>query len=181
MKLTIKILCTYICIFLLIIWEPTSATIGLVHINPKDREKNERQVRIVKKRKGIKAQKVKSPTPSWAIDVLIGNEEQIRKQENKKKETGSGSPTQLPWTIPCLLQLIGILWAYSWYILEWEWGESGFHCWGSRSLCICYFCFTWMYLECAHGFTCPPHWVVCPSGSTLVTTSCFLAGNRGLS
>ena len=32
-------------------------------------------------------------------DALIGNEEQKGKQENKKKEIGSGSPTQLPWTV----------------------------------------------------------------------------------
>ena len=50
-----------------------------------------------KKRKGIEVHRVKHPTPSQAIDVLTGDEEQNVKQKNKKK--WSGSPTQLPWTI----------------------------------------------------------------------------------
>ena len=37
---------------------------------------NERQVRRRKKRKEIKAQRGKHPNPSWAIDALIGEEEQ---------------------------------------------------------------------------------------------------------
>ena len=54
----------------------------------------------VKKRKGIEAHRVKHPTPSQATDALIGDEEQNGKpEENKNKETGSGSPTQPLWTI----------------------------------------------------------------------------------
>ena len=38
---------------------------------------------------------MKPYTPAQAIDALIGNEEQNRKQkEEQKKETGSGPPTQ---------------------------------------------------------------------------------------
>ena len=37
---------------------------------------------------------VKQSTPIPAIDVVIGDEEQNVKQENKRKETGSRSPTQ---------------------------------------------------------------------------------------
>ena len=47
-----------------------------------------------KKRKGIKAKRVKHPTLSWATDALIGDEEQNGKRESKKKL--SWSPTQLP-------------------------------------------------------------------------------------
>ena len=53
-------------------------------------------MRRAKKRKEIKAQRVKPPIPSWVVDTLIGDEEQNGKWE---KETESGSPTQLPWTI----------------------------------------------------------------------------------
>ena len=51
--------------------------------NAKKRNKKERQVRRVKKKKGIEAQRAKPPTPIWAIEALIGNEEQNGK---KKKE-----------------------------------------------------------------------------------------------
>ena len=44
-----------------------------------------------KKRKGIEAQRVKCPTPSWEIDALIGEQEQWKMEKLKKKET-----TQLP-------------------------------------------------------------------------------------
>ena len=41
----------------------------------------------MKKRKGIEAQRVKSPpTQSWAIDALIGDEEQSGKQRKEQKE-----------------------------------------------------------------------------------------------
>ena len=51
-----------------------------------------------KKRKGIEVQRVKPLTPSWAIDVLIGDKEQngIQKKEKKKKKKQSGAQTQLP-------------------------------------------------------------------------------------
>ena len=43
-----------------------------------------------KKRKGIKTQRAKPPTPLWATDLLIGNEEQNKEQKKS---------TQLPWII----------------------------------------------------------------------------------
>ena len=58
-----------------------------------------KKVRRGKKRKGIEAHRVKHPTPSQAADSHTGDEKQNGKQENKKKETGNGSPTQLPWAI----------------------------------------------------------------------------------
>ena len=55
-----------------------------------------KKARRGKIRKGIEAQKVKHRTPSQAIDAVTGDEEKNGKQKNKKKETGSGTPTQLP-------------------------------------------------------------------------------------
>ena len=62
---------------------PTPTTAGLEH----------NLVQRVKK-KGIKVQRGK-PTLTLAIDVLIGDKEQMG---NKKKETGSRPPIQLPCT-----------------------------------------------------------------------------------
>ena len=54
-------------------------------------------MRKAKKRKGIKAQRVKPSTKVWVTDALRGEKEQNGKQkENKRKETGSGSPSWLP-------------------------------------------------------------------------------------
>ena len=53
----------------------------------------------MKERKGIEVQRAKPPTPTRAIDVLIGNEEQNEKYKRKKKETESELLTQLPWTL----------------------------------------------------------------------------------
>ena len=69
---------------------------GSARINAKEREKTERQVRRAKKTKRIKERRTKPPTTTRTIDVLIGDEEQNGKQ---KKETGSGTPGQLNWTI----------------------------------------------------------------------------------
>ena len=44
----------------------------------------ERKGRGAKKRKGNEAQMVKHPTPSRAIDALIGDEEQNRKKKRVK-------------------------------------------------------------------------------------------------
>ena len=52
-----------------------------MRVNAKEREKKERQVRRVKEKKGIEAQKVKPHTPTRAIDELIGDEEQNEKQK----------------------------------------------------------------------------------------------------
>ena len=42
-------------------------------INANERDKNERKVRKATKRKGVEAQRAKSPTPTRAIDALIGD------------------------------------------------------------------------------------------------------------
>ena len=78
-----------------------AATVGLLRINAKERHE-----RRAKERKSIEAQSVKPPTPSRAINALIGDEEQNGK---RKKETESGSPTQLPWSIQI------IRWTYLFY------------------------------------------------------------------
>ena len=80
--------------YLFIIQEPIPVNVGSACINAKERE-----TRRGKKRKGIEAHRVRHRTTSQATDALTGDEEQNGKQENKKKETGSGSPTQLAWTI----------------------------------------------------------------------------------
>ena len=52
-----------------------------------------------KKRKGIKAQRVKPSTPSGVSDALIGDEEQYGKyKRTKRKIQGEGPPTKLPRT-----------------------------------------------------------------------------------
>ena len=53
----------------------------MARINAMEREKKEKQVRKVKKRKGVEAQRVKHPTPSQATDALIGEKEQNGKQK----------------------------------------------------------------------------------------------------
>ena len=56
-------------------------------------------------------QKAKLSTPTQAIDERIGDEEQ---KEEQRKETGSGTPTQLPGPFGRLLRLSWIIWwAYS--------------------------------------------------------------------
>ena len=58
----------------------------MAHINDRDREEtNKSEKRKEKKRKGIEAQRVKHPTPSWATGAFIGDEE-----ENNKKKQGAG-------------------------------------------------------------------------------------------
>ena len=48
---------------------------GSARTNDKEREKKEGDVRRAKKRKEIEAQRAKPPTPTQAIDALIGDEE----------------------------------------------------------------------------------------------------------
>ena len=57
-------------------------------MNAKEREKKERQVRRAKEKKVVEAQKVKPPTPSRAIDALIGDAEQ--KKRTKRRKQGAG-------------------------------------------------------------------------------------------
>ena len=61
---------------------PTPATEGLVRINAKERNEKERQGRRAKKKKGIGAQRVKHLTPTRAIDALIGEEKQKKKNRD---------------------------------------------------------------------------------------------------
>ena len=78
---------------------------------PEKRNKNEREVSISNKRKGIKVQKVKLPTSTWVIDVLIGDEEQNGKQ--KKKKQGADPQPIYPGPFGYLLQPTGIIqWTY---------------------------------------------------------------------
>ena len=60
---------------------PTPATAGLAFINTK-----ERQGKRAKKRKGIELQRVKHQTTSRAIDVLLGNENQNKKQNKPNRK-----------------------------------------------------------------------------------------------
>ena len=60
----------------------------------------ERQMRGMKKKKVVEAQKVKLSIPTQAIDVLIGDEELNEKQKKEQKERiGIGPLIQLLWNI----------------------------------------------------------------------------------
>ena len=72
--------------YLFIKREPSPATAGSARVNAKEQEGKAKE-------KGIEAQSVKPPTPTWTTDALIGDEEQSEKQKMKKKETGSGPLT----------------------------------------------------------------------------------------
>ena len=48
----------------------------MASINAKERDKQLRQGRKAKKRKGIEARRVTPPTPSRVTDAFIGDEEQ---------------------------------------------------------------------------------------------------------
>ena len=50
-------------------------------INAKETDEKERQGKRAKKRKGIDSQRAKLPTPTQAVDALIGDEEQNEKQK----------------------------------------------------------------------------------------------------
>ena len=73
-------------IYLFIWHSPNSATAGSVRNNAKKRRKEQR-------RKNESGERVKPSTPTLANDTLIG------KGDERTQETGSGTPTQLPWTI----------------------------------------------------------------------------------
>ena len=88
-------------LFLFIIRESNPATAGSARTNVKKGEKKER-IRGEKReeKRGLR-QRLKPHVPTLAIDALIGDEEQTgKKEERTKKETGSGSPTQVPWSPP---------------------------------------------------------------------------------
>ena len=71
-------------------------------------------MRRAKKRKGIEVQRVKHPTPSWAIDALIGVEgmmsimESRREQKERNGERVPNLATLGPFSR--LLQRAGIIW-----------------------------------------------------------------------
>ena len=65
---------------------PNPATVESEHINTKEREKKERQVRRVKKKKGIKRRRVKPSTLTQATNIQIRAEEQ-GKTEERNRET----------------------------------------------------------------------------------------------
>ena len=86
------------------------ATVGLARIKAKEREKNERRVRRVKKRKRIEVLRVGHPTPSRAIDALIGYEEQSGKQKRiKRRKQGAGPQPSYLGPFSRLLRLAGII------------------------------------------------------------------------
>ena len=52
------------------------------------------------KKRVVKAHRAKPLTPTWVIYALIEDEEKTGKIEKRtKKETGSGPPIQLQWTV----------------------------------------------------------------------------------
>ena len=64
----------YLHIYFFIWHIPNPATTGSARIIVNEREKKERKVRRAKKKEGSKGQRVKLPIPTWAIDILIGND-----------------------------------------------------------------------------------------------------------
>ena len=60
---------------------------------PRIRDKKEREGRRAKKKKGIKAQRVKPPTLTWGIDALIRDEKQNIKLKKKNKKGASPQPS----------------------------------------------------------------------------------------
>ena len=73
------------------------AIMGSARVNVKEREKNEKEGRRAKKKKGVKAQKVKPPALTRAIDALIGeeleNENEKKEQRERKREPVSNPVT----------------------------------------------------------------------------------------
>ena len=85
----------FIYLFYLLYYNRNPATARSLRIHAKERGKKKGKVRRAKKRKGVEAERAKLSTPSQATDAHIGDEEQNGKQKkSKKKEIGSGSPTQ---------------------------------------------------------------------------------------
>ena len=56
------------------------------------------------RKKGIKAHRVKPPTPTCTIDALIGDKEQKGKRGNKSKKQGVGRQPSYTRLFNCLLQ-----------------------------------------------------------------------------
>ena len=79
--------------------------VGAQQHQRKKEEEKQVQVRRGKKRKGIAAERGKHPTPSRAIDALIGDEEQNGKQKKTKgKKQGVGPQPSYPGPFGYLLQ-----------------------------------------------------------------------------
>ena len=66
---------------------------GSARINVRKRGTHQRQGRRAKKRKKIEVKWVKPPTPSRAIDALIGEKEQNGKEKRKKQGAGPNLAT----------------------------------------------------------------------------------------
>ena len=96
----------YVYIFIYLFKYLNPATEGSARINTK-----ERRVRRVKKMRGIEAHRVKPPTPSRAIDALIGEEELNGKRKKSKKRKGlvAGPQPSYPGSLGRLLQRAGII------------------------------------------------------------------------
>ena len=91
---------------LFIIKEPIPFNAKLARINTK-----ERKARRGKKRKGIEAYSVKYLTPSQAVDVHTGDEEQNGKQKRtKRKKQGVGPQPSYPGPFSLLLRRSGVIW-----------------------------------------------------------------------
>ena len=89
--------------------EAAAVTAVSVRINAKEREKKERKVRIVKKMKGIDAERVKYSTAFQATDALIGDEEQNGKQKRTKRKKQGAGPQPI-YSVPfTLLRSAGII------------------------------------------------------------------------
>ena len=82
----------YLFIYLFIYYTRSySRHCGVGAHNAKERDKKERQVRRVKKKEGIEAQRVKHPTQARVTDALIEDEEQNEEQKRtKRKKQGTG-------------------------------------------------------------------------------------------
>ena len=69
---------------------PTPAIAGSVCINAKKGDNKERTNEWEeRKKKGIEVERDKPLTPTWAIDVLIGDEEQTEKKKREQNEGNS--------------------------------------------------------------------------------------------
>ena len=87
----------FIFIYLFIRHISYSTIVGSARNTAKKRYMKERTKKGEEGRENGSGQRAKTSTPTLVIDALIEEEEQNRKQiEEQKKETGNGSPTQLP-------------------------------------------------------------------------------------
>ena len=74
----------------------------MARINVHQGKKQERQGKRAKKMKGIEVQSVKPPTPSQAIDTLIGDNEQNKSRRKNKRKKRSGLSKMVQKIIFCV-------------------------------------------------------------------------------